>query len=166
MNQSADGPVLYSAVLRPHRSLGRRGTTRIVLVVAGVWFVVGLAFGLMGAWPVLPFLGVEVLLLLVLFRLNLRAGNACEAINLTPRALTVRRTDHWGQQSLVSFPPQWLQVNLEPLAGRDNRLELRSHGRSLTIASFLPAHERAELALALRRALARLHGSGDGLAAS
>lgn len=157
MNQASEGAVLYSAVLRPHRSLGSRTTTRIVLAFAAFWFLVGLVFLSLGAWPVLPFLGGEILLLLLFFRLNHRAGNACETINLTPAALTVRRIDHWGQQSSVSFPPQWLQVNLEPAAGRDNRLELRSHGRSLTIASFLPAHEREELALALRRALARLH---------
>lgn len=165
MTQPSDAAVLYSAVLRPHRSLGRPATTRIVMVIAGLWLVVGLAFTALGAWPVLPFLGLEIVLLLLFFRLNHRAGNACEAINLTPAALTVRRIDHWGQQSLVSFPPQWLQVNLEPLAGRDNRLELRSHGRSLTIASFLPPHEREELALALRRALGRLHHPGNAVAA-
>ncbi|MFO1127598.1 MAG: DUF2244 domain-containing protein [Rhodospirillales bacterium] len=159
MNQLADGVVYYSAVLRPHRSLGQRTTTRAVLVVAGAWFLIGMAFIAIGAWPVLPFMGLEVLLLLLFFRLNERAGNVSEAINLTPSALTVRRTDAWGQHSLVSFPPRWLQVNLEPAAGSDNRLELRSHGRSLTIASFLPPQEREAVAVALRRALARQHAA-------
>ena len=161
MIQLAEGVVYYSAVLRPHRSLQRRTTTIVVLVLAAVWLAIGLVFIAAGAWPVLPFLGLEVVLLLLLFRLNERAGNACEAINLTATALTVRRVDPWGQHSFVSFPPRWLQVNLEPAPGPDsrldNRLELRSHGRSLTIASFLPPHEREAVALALRRALARLH---------
>ena len=91
--------------------------------------------------------------------INQHAGNALEAINLTRQALTVRRVDHWGKQSDFSFAPDWLQVNLEPLPGQDNRLELRTHGRSLAIASFLPAHEREELALTLRRALGRLSTS-------
>jgi uncharacterized membrane protein len=161
MNQLAEGVVYYSAVLRPHRSLKRRTTTIVVLMLAGIWFVIGLAFIAAGAWPVLPFLGLEVLLLLFFFRLNERAGNVSEAINLTASALTVRRIDPWGKHSLFSFPPRWLQVNLEPAPGADswldNRLELRSHGRSLTIASFLPAHEREAVAVALRRALARQH---------
>lgn len=160
MNQIADGVVLYSAELRPHRSAPRRTATTIVLLVASVWVTIAFAFVAAGAWPVLPFLGLEVLLLLVLFRVNHRAGNACEAIALTAGALTVRRTDHWGKQSQVSFPPHWLQVNLEPDATRDNRLELRSHGRSLIVGSFLLPHEREQLAVALRRALGRLSAGG------
>lgn len=156
MNEIVDGAVLYSAELRPHRSTAPRAATTIVLAVGSVWGVISLAFIAMGAWPVLPFLGLEVLLLLIFFRLNHRAGNACEAIALTPQALTVRRIDHWGKQSQVSFPPHWLQVNLEPDPSRDNRLELRSHGRSLTIGSFLLPQEREQLAFALRRALGRL----------
>ena len=162
MNQLAEGVVYYSAVLRPHRSLRQRTTTIVVLVVAAFWFGIGLAFIAAGAWPVLPFLGLEVVLLFLFFRLNERAGNVSEAINLTASALTVRRIDPWGKHSLVSFPPHWLQVNLEPApAGHnsDNRLELRSHGRSVTIASFLPPHEREAVAVALRRALARLHAA-------
>ena len=160
MIQLAEGVVYYSAVLRPHRSLRRRTTTIVVLVLAGLWFVIGLAFIAAGAWPVLPFLGLEVLLLLFFFRLNERAGNVSEAINLTASALTIRRIDPWGKHSLVSFPPRWLQVNLEPVPpGPDNRLELRSHGRSLTIASFLPPKEREAVALALRQALARQHAA-------
>ena len=154
MNQPAETAVLYSAVLRPHRSAGltaahRRGTGR----------------GVAGdrrrrlparAWPVLPFLGLEVLLLYAALRFNQRVANACEAINLTRKALTVRRLDHWGKQSDFSFPPYWLQVNLLEMPGQDNWLELRTHGRSLAIASFLLPHERRELALTLRRALGRV----------
>lgn len=156
MNQIVDGAVLYSAELRPHRSTAPRTATTIVIIVGSVWAVISLAFLAMGAWPVLPFLGLEILLLLVFFRLNHRAGNACEAIALTAQALTVRRIDHWGKQSQVTFPPHWLQVNLEPDPTRDNRLELRSHGRSLIIGSFLLPHEREQLAFGLRRALGRL----------
>lgn len=156
MHQIADGVVLYSAELRPHRSATPRTATTIVLLVAVVWAIVIATFVAAGAWPVLPFLGLELLLLLLLFQLNQRAGNACEAIALTAAALTVRRTDHWGKQSQVSFPPHWLQVNLEPDPTRDNRLELRSHGRSLIIGSFLLPEEREQLAFSLRRALRRL----------
>jgi Integral membrane protein len=156
MNQIVDGAVLYSAELRPHRSAAPRAAKTIVLIVATIWAAIALSFASLGAWPVLPFLGLEILLLWVFFRLNHRAAGACEAIALTTKALTVRRTDPWGKRSQVSFPPHWLQVNLEPHPNQDNRLELRSHGRSLVIGSFLLPHEREQLALALRGALGRL----------
>jgi len=157
MNQPADTAVLYSAVIRPHRSASQRAVRTLVILVAVVLSVIAVGFGLLaGAWPVLPFLGLELALLYGALRLNQRAGNAEEAINLTRQALTVRRTDHWGKQSSFSFPPHWLQVNLLPLPGDDNRLELRSHGRSLAIAGFLAPEEREALAATLRRALHRL----------
>jgi uncharacterized membrane protein len=156
MNQPAETAVIYSAVLRPHRSAGQRAARIVVGVVAAQVTVISSGFLLAGAWPVLPFFGLEILLLYLLLRFNQRAGNAFEAINLTRQALTVRRIDHWGKQSDFSFPPDWLQVNLQAMPGHDNRLELRTHGRSLAIGSFLPPHEREELALTLRRALSRL----------
>ena len=71
-----DSTVLFSAVIRPHRSSGPRSARIVVLLVAGVMFLVGLAFIAAGAWPVAPFLGLEVLLLAIGLRLNQRAGNA------------------------------------------------------------------------------------------
>jgi len=47
-------------------------------------------------------------------------------------------------------------VVVDDLSAHDNRLELRSRGRSLAVGAFLTPAERAELALALRRALGRL----------
>jgi uncharacterized membrane protein len=161
MNQAADSAVLYSAVLRPHRSTGVAGIRIVSGIIAVMFAIIGTVFTIAGAWPVAPFLGLEVLLLYAALRINLRAGNTSETIALTRRALTVRRVDHWGKQTDFSFPPQWLQVNLLAMPGDDNRLELRTHGRSLAIASFLMPQERLELAQTLRRALSRLTHSAS-----
>jgi uncharacterized membrane protein len=153
---SNDETVVYSAILRPHRSAGARATRIVIGIVAVIWLIPSIVFAVVGAWPVLPFAGVELLALYALLRLNQRAADTMEAINLSRSALTVHRVDHWGKRSSVSFPPNWLQVNVDPLGPVDNRLELRSHGRSVIIASFLMPQERVELARALRRELARL----------
>lgn len=153
---STNAPVLYSAIIRPHRSAGVAGTRTVLLLVAAAWLVVGTVFVIAGAWPVVPFLGLEIVLLAGAFALNNKAASAEEAINLTSAALTVRRVDHWGKQSLFSFKPHWLQVNTDKLGPSGPRLELRSHGRSLFIGSFLLPDERLVLARTLRRELARL----------
>lgn len=156
MVKNPDSAVTYSVVLRPQRSADDRTLRTVVLAFAGVWFVAGVVFIAAGAWPVTPFLGLEVVLLYGAFRLNRRAGNAYEAINLSACALTVRRMDHWGKESDFSFPPHWLQVNIQDPPDRKSPLELRSHGTSLIIGSFLLPQERLSLAHALRRELARL----------
>lgn len=154
-----DETVRYSVILRPHRSAGRQTARWAVGLIGATALPVAAVLLLAGAWPVLPFLGADVILLYVLMRLNQRAGNALETINLTRRALTVKRVDHWGKTLSVAFQPFWLQVNIEEVPGNSNRLELRSHGRSLIIANFLLPHERVELALALRRELSRLNST-------
>lgn len=156
MVPAASAPVLYSAIIKPHRSAGIAATRTLLRLVAAAWLVVGTVFVIAGAWPVLPFLGLEVALLAGAFALNNKAASAEERINLTAVALTVRRVDHWGKQTVFSFPPQWLQVNTDAVGPRGPRLELRSHGRSLFIASSLLPEERLALARTLRRELARL----------
>ncbi|MGZ8409547.1 MAG: DUF2244 domain-containing protein [Hyphomicrobium sp.] len=156
MNWRTNSVVLYSAVLRPHRSTGARTIRRVVLCAFALLFSVSLIFVAAGAWPVAPFMGLEMALLFGALRLNDRAGNAYEAINLTQKALTVRRVDHWGNRVDFWFPPEWLQVNLEEPPSRETPLELRSHGRSLIIGAFLLPEERLQLAHALRRELDRL----------
>ena len=156
MSNGSSGAVLYSVVLRPHRSLGVKAIRQVMLIVAFVWLVVGMVFVIAGAWPVMPFLGLEVVLLYGALMLNHRAGDVFEAINLTEKALTVRRVNPWGKQSDFSFQPDWLQVNIDDPPTPTSRLELRSHGKSLIIGSFLLPGERLELARSLRRELDRL----------
>ena len=151
--------VRYSVVLRPHRSAGASAVRAVICLVAVAWLAVGVVFVAVGAWPVAPFLGLEVLLLYGAFRLNAHAGNALEAINLTDNALTVRRVNFWGTQKKFSFPPHWLQVNFDEPPSNLSLLELRSHGDSLVIGMFLQPRERLELARVLRRELTRLTGA-------
>ncbi len=155
-SSTTNAPVLYSAIIRPHRSAGVAGTRTVILLVAMAWLVIGTVFVIAGAWPVVPFMGIEIALLAGAFALNNKAASAEEAINLTAVALTVRRVDHWGKQTIFSFAPHWLQVNTDISGPTGPRLELRSQGRSLFIGSFLLPDERLALARVLRRELARL----------
>ena len=65
-------PTIFSAMITPHRSLGRVGFLVLMAVFGAVSFVAGIAFLLMGAWPVFGFFGLDVVLLYWAFRLNYR----------------------------------------------------------------------------------------------
>ena len=56
-------PELFSALLTPHRSLNRTGFIVLMVFLSVVSFVAGLAFLLMGAWPVLGFFGLDILVI-------------------------------------------------------------------------------------------------------
>lgn len=151
----SDEELLFDARLTPHRSLGPRGFVILMTAVCVISFGAGLVFYLIGAWPVVGFLGLDVALIYLAFRINFRRAKTYETLRLTRRALVVERVSHWGERRSWRFQPYWLQVLIDERPGEDGALMLRSHGRSLAVGAFLTAEERRDLASALRQALAR-----------
>lgn len=157
---SSGQPRSFRAVLHPHRSLGPRGFLLLMVVFGGVSFVTGMAFLLMGAWPVLGFFGLDVLLLYVAFRLSYRSGRAYELVEVTRDCLFVTRVEPTGLRQSFSFNPYWARVRLsERTDGRTN-LAIASHGRELEFGRFLNDEERRDFAKALEGALAVARAGG------
>jgi len=150
--------VLFDAVLTPHRSLSPRGFLVLMAAVCVVSFTAGLFFFLAGAWPVVGFLGLDVLLVFGAFRINYRQARMYETLHLTSPALTVRRVDPRGAETRWRFKPTWLQVLIDDPPRHGSPLTLRSHGKSLAIGGFLTTEERHDLAEALTAALAEARG--------
>ena len=119
-----------------------------------VSFGTGLLFYLIGAWPVIGFMGLDVLLIYVAFKLNYREGRLYELVDLKEDALTVTRVQPSGKEQSWRFNPYWVQLKLEPRVGRSSELSIVSHGTRLSFASFLSDHEREDFAEALANALA------------
>jgi uncharacterized membrane protein len=145
---------LFSARLTPHRSLNRTGFLVVMAFVSVVSFAAGVAFLLMGAWPVLGFFGLDVLAIYWAFRISFRNAKASEEIRVTPSALSVRRISHRGHVVEFTFNPLWVQLDRKIHAEFGiERLYLVSKGRRITIGSFLGADEKASFANALMAAL-------------
>ena len=89
-------PTIFSAVITPHRSLSARGFFLVMGAYGLLSFVAGLTCMLAGAWPVIGFLGLDVLLLYWAFKVNYRHAAAYEEVKVTPIALTVRKVSHLG----------------------------------------------------------------------
>ena len=148
-----DDRVLFDAVLTPHRSLSPLGFLILMATLSAVSFAAGVFFFVVGAWPVVGFLGLDVLLVYIAFRVNYRRGRMYETLHLTRDTLTVRRVDPWGGRTHWRFEPTWLQVLVDDPAVSSRSLTLRSHGKSLSIGGFLTPEERHGLAAALEAAL-------------
>jgi uncharacterized membrane protein len=147
-------PELFSALLTPHRSLNRTGFLVVMAFVTFVSFAAGLAFLLMGAWPVFGFFGLDVLAIYWAFRVNFRRANASEEILVTPSELRVRRISHRGHVVEFVLNPLW--VRLDQISHAEygiEKLYLTSGGRRVSIGSFLGPDEKASFAKALNAAL-------------
>src|ERR1700733_7160316 len=127
-------PELFSALLTPHRSLNRTGFLVLMGVLSGVSFAAGLAFLLMGAWPVFGFFGLDVLVIYWAFRINFRRARATEEISVTPSELRVRRVNHRGRVVEFVLNPLWVQLDQKIHAEYGiEKLYLLSKGRRVAI---------------------------------
>ena len=149
-----DQPTLFSARVTPHRSLNRTGFLVLMIFIGGVSFVAGIAFMLMGAWPVVGFFGLDVLVIYWAFRVNFRSADATEDIMVTPTELRVRRVSHRGHLMEWSCNPLWVQLEQtgDPEFGIE-RLYLVSRGHRVSIGQVLGPDEKASFAKALLAAL-------------
>ena len=146
---------VFAAEIRPHRSLGRRGFLIVMAAFAGLSIVVGVPFWLIGAWPVVGFLGLDVLVLWIAFRLSFAQARACEQIALTYVELFVRKISARGVATEWRFNPLWVRIETESDADFGmTRLALATRGSRLDLASALSPCERADFADNLGRALA------------
>ena len=156
-NLQATKGIIFSASLTPNRSLSRFGFWVLFAVVSLSALAVGISFMQMGAWPVLGFCGLEILLLYLAFHINYISGKKSEEVKLTANLLEVRKISSLGHVLHWRFEPTWLQVTIDEPLKHDSKLKLASHGRSLEIGAFLTPKERLQLARALRNALDRWH---------
>ena len=152
-NDLAD-PTIFSAVLKPHRSLGGSGFLLLMGLIGGISFAAGLVFAIAGAWPVMGFFGLDVLLVYGAFRVNYRAARAYEQVTVTASLLHVRKVSHHGKVAEWTLNPVW--TNLDRQTHEEfgiERLFLVSRGRRLSIAGFLGPKEKESFADALGAAL-------------
>jgi uncharacterized membrane protein len=152
----AESP-LFKAVLTPYRSLSPAGFNAVMAVFVFGSFTIGLAFWLLGAWPVVGFCGLDIALLQLAFRLNYRSARMAEEIELTRELLSVKKITASGFAVETGFNPYWarLEVDRHPEVGV-TALRIASHGRRLDIARFLGPRERETFAAALAAALAKV----------
>ena len=153
-NEPAAEPTLFSAIITPHRSLSGKGFLLVMALVGGLSFIGGMFFFLLGAWPVIGFLGLDVLLVYWAFRANYRAAAAFEEVTVTPLELKLRRVSHRGDVTEWSLNPLWTQLGRETHEEYGLlRLFLVSRGNRLSVAGFLSPKEKESFAVALASAL-------------
>lgn len=141
-------------LIRPNCSLPWRNVVRFYAGIFIVSFGIAIAFALKGAWLVLPFAGLEMLVLGgALYTVSRRAARWQE---ISIREDRIEIVEHARKQvCLQSFQRAWAQVVHEPapIRGHASRLAIRSHGRSAEVGACLNEEEKRYLAEQLHRAL-------------
>jgi uncharacterized membrane protein len=146
--QSSDG---YRFVLRGNCALSWRKTKFLIGFFAVCLGAVALYFASLGAWIVLPFAGLEFVVLAAGFYLSALAGHVREVIEIAGPVLRVRRGGRRLDEA-ASFPANWTRVvvSSDPRGWYPSRLLLRCQGKGIEIGARLVEAEREELAASLR----------------
>lgn len=141
-------------LIRPNCSLPWRDVVRFYLGMVVVSLGIAIAFALKGAWLILPFAGLEMLVLgIALYTVSRRASDWQEiSISGDRISITGRNT---GPEQAQTFQRAWARVVLEaaPVRGHPSRLSIRSHGRSVEVGRCLNEEEKRHLAEQLQRAV-------------
>jgi uncharacterized membrane protein len=145
---------LFAATLRPHRSLGRRGLRYVIAALAIAASIPGIVFFSLGAWPIVGFMGLDVLLIWWALSASLREGRQFETVTLWPDQLEVKRVSGRGRQTLARFDPFAVKLVIDrDFNERTTGIRLRTRDGDTRIGAFLNADDKASFAMALGTAL-------------
>jgi uncharacterized membrane protein len=146
-------PLYMDAVISPNRSLSRTGMHVLLGVVIAFNLMIAIFLLVLGAPPVLPFLGLDVLALWLALRASFRAAERRERVRVTAEAVTVSREDEKGARVIWTSPTAFTGVDIDQPEEHEARVRLRIYRRRLTLARALSPPERVEFADALRQAI-------------
>jgi uncharacterized membrane protein len=146
-------PLYMDAVIKPNRSMSRQGLYVVMGVMIAFNLMVAVFLLVLGAPPVLPFLGLDVLAVGLALRASFRAAERSERVRVTAEAVTVSREDEKGARVVWTSPTAFTRVGVEQPGEHEARVRLMMSRRRLTLVRALSPPERVEFAKALERAI-------------
>ena len=138
----------FDLTIKRNCSISPQDLLRVLVFMACVSLGIAMGFAYVGAWPVLPFAGLEMLALAMAFYLNGRHAADYERIALAGGRLVIECSSA-GRLEHHEFALPWLRLEMLR-KGADLRVLLRSRGRELEIGRHLDAGRRASLAVRLQ----------------
>lgn len=140
-------------IVRPNRALTLRSMTVLFAGLTVVVLTIGIGFTLAGAWPVLPFAGLEMAVVaVVLYRLFRHADDHDQVIVDRERVTVIRYRAR--REMRDEFQRYWTKVTLERRRSwYPSQLKVGSHGRFVVIAADVSEEERESLSTTLNNFL-------------
>ncbi len=139
----------YTFTARRNNSLSSSDRLLAFGFIALVSLGIAVAFAWLGAWLILPFAGIELLVLLLAFRYIERHARDYERLTINGDVLQIEVAEV-GRVQRFQFNRWWAQVVCEQ---NGSRLALRSHGREIEFGRYLTDDQRLAVAGALREQL-------------
>jgi len=131
-----------------------RALAVVIICLAVISLSIALGFFSLGMWLVLPFAGLELLVVGIAIGLSVRSGEEYELVVVDEQTVKISR--HLRRRNIeYVFDRYWTQVRLNPGPVRlhASRLWIGSHGRFVELGRGLTEFAREELAARLKKAV-------------
>jgi len=147
-------------VLAPNCSLTPPAALLFFASICAFSLAFSLFFVLQGLWPVLPFWGLEMLVLGLALRTSMRRRFYTQTLLITDAQVSLVTRSRRGEAK-QEFARHWARVRLRsPRTKRyPSRLMIESHGRAYEVGSFLTEEERCRLAVRLGSLVGKVNES-------
>ena len=140
----------YVYVARRNNSLSSSGRSLVFGFILCVSFGIAGAFSVVfGAWPIMPFAGIEMAVLYLAFRYIERHAGDYERITIRGDNVSVEIREA-GDLARFELNRAWARVVCETEGAR---LALRSHGREIEVGRHACDEQRLDIARELAREL-------------
>lgn len=136
----------YRLVARRNHSLSPVGRQFALVSLLVVLLAISLTFAALGAWPVLPFAGVELVVVYWAFRVIDRHAGDYEQILIDGDSLVIEACEA-GRSRRFEFNRWWAQVSYIPARiGQRGAIVVRAHGNEARFGRHLPEAQLREVA--------------------
>lgn len=145
-------PVLMDWLMKRNCSVSPQQFVCFYVSLALFSLAIALLLVVRGAWPVLPFTGIELLVVGIAFVIHARHAVDYERIRLFPSRLVIEQVSA-ERLTQFEFNPRWVRV--ESGASPRDPVKLVSRGQTVAVGQHLAQHRRAQFANELRMWLRR-----------
>ncbi|KPP99884.1 DUF2244 domain-containing protein [Marinobacter sp. HL-58] len=141
-----------SFLLTPNRSMSWKGNIRIWLAALCLSLAISIGMLLIGAWPVLPFAGLELTALAAAFYYTSRKCQKREVLTFAPDLIRlekgmIRKESEWELPR--QYTRVWQDVPRHPWT--PPKLHLQFRGEEISLAPFLNMDDTEELVAILEK---------------
>ena len=151
---ASNADLVFAARLTPYRSLSRDGFRVLIGLVGLVCFTIGIVFFALGLWPVLGFMGLDLLLIYWAFKSNYASAKAYEDVEISRHHVLVRKVDPKGKQADTEFPQFGTRFEIDR---HDEigitQMRVANKSESVPLGGFLNPQDRESFAHAFKSAL-------------
>lgn len=149
---TAEPPAELVFLARPNCSLSPAARRTLLYVFGLVVFGIAIGFAWLGAWPILPFAGAEIGVLVWAIKQCDRHAQDYEKIVIASDALRIewRDADKTYHCNLSRY---WARVEMAQASPHECQVSVCSHGRQVKVGRHLDDQARRTLAKELRNHL-------------